>query len=109
MQTILIYDGLYKKKVYLDALAEGLDMYRVHTLMKIFPHLFKPVFTSKELTAGDVIEMIVPVGTDDDDDKKFKLMSSLFDFVCGLSPQGKCAEVGLVFNHAHWEFRVFLF
>ena len=86
MQTILIYSALHKRKVYLDAFAEGLECYKIHSLMRIFPQLFKPSFTSKELCSEDVINSIVPVGIMDNDTER--LTSALFDFINELTISG---------------------
>ena len=88
IQTILIHNGIYKRKVYLDSLAEGLEEYKMYSLMKIFPELFKPVFVSRELSYQDVIEKIVPVTFPENDSKVQTLVSTLFDYLSELSPNG---------------------
>ncbi len=57
--------------------------------MKIFPDLFKSVFTSKELCCQDVISKIIPIGSLNNDDKKMDLVTALFDYLSGLSPEGQ--------------------
>lgn len=88
MQTILIHNALHKRKAFLDSLAEGLELYRIHTLIKMFPQLFLPVFTYKELSSCDVISRIVPVSDGDNNDIELKLLSTLFNFVSKLSTKG---------------------
>ena len=86
-QTILIHNGLYKKKVYLDSLSEGLEIYKLHSLMKIFPNLFKPVFTSIELSSACVIQKIIPCEVCLDD-HMLQLICTLFNYITELSPDG---------------------
>ena len=97
LQTILIHNGLYKRKVFLDSLSEGLEIYKIHSLMKIFLNLFKPVFTSSELSGTDIIQKIVPCDVSLDDNM-LQLISCLFEciflqMVCQLD--GKCLCVRL--------------
>lgn len=88
MQTILIYSALYKRKVYLDSIAEGLERYKIHSLMKIFPEMFKPSFTSKIFSSQDIINSIVPIGDMDSDTER--LTTSLFEFITDLTISGTC-------------------
>ncbi|XP_019857300.1 PREDICTED: uncharacterized protein LOC109585612 [Amphimedon queenslandica] len=90
IQTLLMHYGLFRRKSYLDSIAEGLQVFKIFTFMKTFPGLFKPVFTSREICSTDVIQQIVPLDSPLDD-HMFKLISSLFDYISELSEEGlKC-------------------
>lgn len=56
--------------------------------MKIFPHLFLPMFTAKPLCSTDVINAIVPVDSPATQEKNFKLISALFGFISDLTSEG---------------------
>lgn len=62
--TIIRHDALQKRKVYLDAIALGLDEFKVLTAMKCFPELFEDMFVSlNEVLASDVLGMLRFPGT----------------------------------------------
>ena len=107
LQTILIHNGLYKRKVFLDSLSEGLEIYKIHSLMKIFPNLFKPVFTSSELSGTDIIQKIVPCAVSLDD-HMLQLISCLFEYITELSPDGMSTRWKVLVctfnNHMCFEF-----
>ena len=55
--------------------------------MKMFPELFKPLFTSKQLSSQDIIHKIVPTAVSlENDDHTLKLISTLFEYLSELSP-----------------------
>ena len=86
IQTILIHYGLHKRKVFLDSLSEGLEVYKMYSLI---PELFKPLFISKQLSSQDIIHKIVQTAVSlENDDHTLKLISTLFKYLSELSPNG---------------------
>lgn len=75
----------------MDSLSEGLQTFKIFGLMKIFPELFKPVFTSREICSTDIIQCIMPDNVSLDD-HMLALLSSLFDYISELSPDGKIQD-----------------
>ena len=58
-ESIIRYDVLQKRKVYLDSIAEGLDEFGVLSAMKCFPELFSDLFVpSTPMVAKDVLEIM---------------------------------------------------
>ena len=41
-------------------LSEGLEVFKIASLMKIFPNLFEQAFISKDLSGTDIVQQIVP-------------------------------------------------
>ena len=59
--TILVYDVLHKRKPFLDSLSEGLEVFGIQTLIKLFPEIMKPLFVnSGDITSVDVIKILKP-------------------------------------------------
>ena len=59
-ETIIRHDVLQKRKVYLDAIASGLEEFKVLSAMKCFPDLFMEMFVAsdKVVTASDVLGVL---------------------------------------------------
>ena len=57
-ESIIRYDFLQKRKVYLDSIAEGLDEFGVLSAMKCFPELFSDLFVPSPMVAKDVLEIM---------------------------------------------------
>ena len=56
-----MYDALYKRKQYLDALGYGLEVLGVKSLLCHFPDELKKAFVSEgEISADEVIRMLRP-------------------------------------------------
>ena len=47
-KSIVVYDALHKRKVYLDCFAEGLEVFRIHSAICIFPEMFEELFVAAE-------------------------------------------------------------
>ena len=57
--SIIIHDVLHKQKVYLDAFAEGLEVFHLKTAINTFPKLFKELFVASDAcTPSDVIAIL---------------------------------------------------
>ena len=55
-ESIVIYDALHKRKVYLDCFAEGLEAFKVRSAICIFPELFEQLFVAaEECSIADVL------------------------------------------------------
>ena len=73
--------------MFLDSLSERLEVYKIHSLIKIFPELIKPAFTHcGPLCPADLVNKIVPCDTNLDD--MIDLVTSLFDIISDLSEEG---------------------
>ena len=58
-ETIIRHDALQKRKVYLDAIASGLEQFKVFSAMRFFPDLFLEMFVSPgDVTISDVLGML---------------------------------------------------
>ena len=88
VQTILVHDALLKRKAFLDSFAEGLEIYRISSLMRHFPELFKPVFVSYDISSEDVINKIILPPDACNDHRKMAILSFLFDYLRASSTEG---------------------
>jgi len=43
-EAIILFDVFHKRKAYIDAIAEGLEMFKMKTAISIFPEVFKDLF-----------------------------------------------------------------
>ena len=58
-ECIITYNALQKRKVYLDAIAEGLNEFGVFDAIKCFPDLLAGLFIpSAEITVSDVVKIL---------------------------------------------------
>ena len=51
--SLLYYDVLQKRKAFLDAFAEGLEVFHLKTAVNLFPALFEPLFVSSGKCSPD--------------------------------------------------------
>ena len=73
MDCILLYDALHKRRIYLDAFANGLEVLGLKTVISHFPEPFKSVFVfSGIITSSDVIKMLHPKPSTADMDEGIK-------------------------------------
>lgn len=84
-----MYDALYKKKGYLDSFSEGLEMYRLFSLIKLFPLIFETAFVSKNITSVDVLNNLIPPGIEDSEEKKLLLLLTHHEFIVSLSVESQ--------------------
>jgi len=57
--AIILYQALLKRKVYLDAFSDGLEVYRLRTAINLFPKRFKDLFVSSDsCSPGDVLAVL---------------------------------------------------
>ena len=47
-ESIILFDVLHKRKVCIDAIAEGLERFRIKAAISLFPEIFKNLFTKQE-------------------------------------------------------------
>lgn len=58
-ESIIRYNALQKRKVFLDSIAQGLDEFGILSVIQIFPDLFSGLFiSSTKIVANDVLEII---------------------------------------------------
>lgn len=57
--TIIIYDVLHKRKVFLDAFSEGLEVFHLKTAINTFPELFRELFVASDACSpNDVLAIL---------------------------------------------------
>ena len=57
-ESIMLFDALHKHKVCIDAILEGLEMFKLKTAIKVFPEYFKCLFLKKSCTPTDIINCL---------------------------------------------------
>ena len=57
--TIIIYDVLHKRKVFLDAFSEGLEVFHLKTAINTFPELFRELFVASDACSPDDVLAIL--------------------------------------------------
>ncbi len=62
--AIILYEGLQKRKVYLDAFSDGLEVFRMRTAIHLFPHLFKDLFIPSDTCSSDDVLAVLKFRTD---------------------------------------------
>jgi len=61
-ECVILYDALYKRRIYLDAFASGLEVLQMHSMITYFPDQFKEAFAFNEtLTGNSVVAKLEPV------------------------------------------------
>ena len=88
---MLVYDSLIKRKAFLDSLSEGLEVFRVKTLMTSHPKLFEKKFIgcSSSITKTEVKDLIrttTPPGTNQ---TKLQLLHAIGSFIDHSSEEGE--------------------
>ena len=87
-----MYDALNKRKVLLDALMEGLEIFRVKELIRLFPELFREYFSpSSSISAAAVIGMLCPEAGVHMSPERLRVWSYLVTAIEKLDSQGMCA------------------
>ena len=51
----MLYDVLHKRKVCVDAILEGLEVFKLKSAIATFPEIFKHLFVMKGCTPNDII------------------------------------------------------
>ena len=54
----MLFDVLYKHKVCIDAILEGLETFKLKTAIEVFPEYFKGLFVKKCCTPTDIINCL---------------------------------------------------
>ena len=58
-EMLIRYDALQKRMVFLDAFAEGLETFKIHTAIKHFTALFEQMFLApSSCTSSDVLSIM---------------------------------------------------
>ena len=61
-ECVILYDALYKRRIYLDAFASGLEVLGMHSMITYFPDQFKEAFVFNETLTGDsVVAKLEPI------------------------------------------------
>ncbi len=54
--SIILYEAMHKRKVFLDAFAEGLEVFKIRSAINLYPEMFKTLFVASDTcTPDDVI------------------------------------------------------
>lgn len=90
MQSLLVYDALMKRKPFLDNFSEGLEIFKIKTVISSYPKMFEKKFIGRTCPINsrevkDIIKTATPPGTDS---IKLKLLHSLGVFVDDSSEEG---------------------
>ena len=87
MECIVLYDALHKRRIFLDAIGNGLEVLGMRTLISHFPELFKAAFVSSgRLGSNDVRELLKPVTNMDID--QIRVWGYLLMFIDQTSETG---------------------
>ena len=57
-ESIMLFDALHKHKVCIDAILEGLEMFKLKKAIEVFPEYFKCLFVKKCCTPTDIINCL---------------------------------------------------
>lgn len=68
--AIIIYDVLHKRKIFLDAFAEGLEVFYLRTGIQAFPDLFQELFVAADTCSPDDVLGILKFQCDDSESSK---------------------------------------
>ncbi len=69
---MILYEAMQKRKVFLDALTDGLEMFKLKTAINMFPDLLKCLFVASDtcLRSSHVIGMLEFPRTMDGDEER---------------------------------------
>ena len=86
----MVYDALQKRTAYLDALARGLEVLGVKTLISLFPEICKPAFVSDgKVKPYQVVAMLRPaVDINEMNVNQRKVWGFLLNFVNKIEEAG---------------------
>lgn len=90
-ECIVLYEALYKRKSYLDSLANGLEVLQVKEMISNFPEKFKPAFVHVgELSSSDVLKMLHPKPNESEmNDNTERIWNYLIVFINSADHAGK--------------------
>lgn len=54
-ESIMLFDVMQKRKVCVDAISEGLELFKLRTAIEIFPEQFKHFFILKQCVPSDIV------------------------------------------------------
>ena len=85
-----MYDALQKRTAYLDALARGLEVLGVKSLISLFPEICKPAFVSDgKVSPHQVVAILRPsVNISEMDDHQRSVWGFLLNFVNKIEEAG---------------------
>lgn len=82
VDSIMVYDALQKRKLYLDAFAEGLEEFGVHSLICAFPEEHECVFTmSQVISPSDVLNILKRAKSSQDSEDAVRVWNYLLTFI----------------------------
>lgn len=92
VECILLHDALHKRRGHLDAIASGLEVLGVKTLISHFPHIMKRAFVcAGKVSSNDVGRMFRPNPTVMKMDKEqFCVWEFLLGFFNEAAESGLC-------------------
>ena len=54
-ESVMLYDVFHKRKLCFDGILEGLEVYKLKTMIEMFPEQFKYLFVMQQCKPSDVI------------------------------------------------------
>ena len=86
-----MYDSLIKRKPFLDSLSEGLELFRIKSLMTSHPKMFEKKFVgcSSIITKKEVKDLIRTTAPPGSDQAKLELLNALGIFIDNSCEEGK--------------------
>ena len=95
VHCIVLNEALNKRRIYLDAIATGLEVHGVKTLLSHFPELLKQLFVSStKLEPNDVMKLLLSSSITMDESQT-RVWGYLQEFIEG------CSEAGTDMLHWH--------
>ena len=96
VECIVLYDVLHKRRIFLDAIGNGLEVLGMCTLISHFPEVFKAAFVSSgRLGSNDVRELLKPVTTNIDIDQ-IRVWGYLLMFIDQASESGMSGKAIII-------------
>jgi len=89
---MLIHDGLVKRKAYLDAIMEGLDMFNFKRVMCANPKVFEPLFIGEPVSSARIKEIIKTMTPPGEDSTKQRILHTIGIFL------DSCDEKGIYYH-----------
>lgn len=72
IESIMLYEALHKRKVFLDAFGEGLEVFGVWSLIRHFPEEMRGALVAPDsISASDVVKIVtLPHAIEDKDERR---------------------------------------
>lgn len=85
---MLIHDGLVRRKSYLDAIMDGLNVFKFKRVICAAPDIFEPMFIGEPLSAQRVKDMVKTVTPPGNDTTKLRILHMVGVFLDSCDEKG---------------------